>query len=126
MDASVKDSNDKLSDLADGVGAAIKFIVEKGMHCFDAILESGLDCLNALFDALSLLWDLPQCSQDFSWHGEVVDLCVVWSATLSVMIVDQWCDELNELFEVCLELDKVLANLRKLATGLASNLSGAI
>ena len=70
------------------------------MHCFDTVFESGLDSLDTLFNAVAFLWDLTQYSEDLSWHGEVVDLGVMWSSALSVMLVDERSHELHELFEI--------------------------
>jgi len=74
------------------------------VHGLHAVLEGGLDGLDTFFDALSLHWDVTQSSQDLSWHREVVDLGLVWLATFGVVIVDQGLDELDELFELGLEL----------------------
>ena len=94
------------------------------MHCFDTVLESGLDSLDTLLNALSFLRDLTQGSEDLSWHGKVVHLGVVWSSALSVMLVDERGHELNELFEVSLEFYEFITNRWEVGFWLPSYCSG--
>ena len=94
------------------------------MHGLDTVLEGSLDGLDTFFDALSLLWNLTQGCEDLSWHGEVVDLGVVWSATLGVVLVDQGSDELEELLKLSLELNEFLTYWWKVCLVEASVSSG--
>lgn len=104
MDTSIENCDNVFSNLADGIRATVELVIEEWVHGFDTVLEGSLDRLDALFNALSFAWNITQGSQNLSRHGEVVDRGAVRLAALSVMLLDQWLDELEELLKIFLEL----------------------
>jgi len=104
MDTSVENCNNVLGNLSDWIRATVELVIEEWMHGLDTVFEGSLDGLHALFDALTLPWNLAQGGNDLSWHGKVVDPGGVWLAALSVMLPDEWSDEREELVEIFLVL----------------------
>ena len=109
MNSGVEDGSNQFSDLPNWLRAGEELIVEEWVHGFDTVFESGLDGLNAFFDALSISWNISEGCDNFIWHGEIINASLMRLTTLSVMVLDEWSNEMDHLGEVLGELGKLFS-----------------